>query len=548
MVYCVDGIRFFAGVPIKALQEHLSETKSEHQNSFYGACAALPEMSPIAVFELGGFCTTLHANQVLEIPPGFLCAEALLTETNTIMHWTTLRPIKQDLLDFKGQIDVARAIIEHDRATLPADKHPTLDVCDAQVQAAGIVLRWAEQQSRAIEDDVDVCPGGPGTMTLSAVKNLWIAAADGRQTAGPLSLSRDVAEKFARVLAGLIAQSRVFVPWTEVLAEAGIEDNSETSSMLLSALVPSLSSKLRLDVLDALGIIRSLLPQPPTAAAARGPPSKTAPDAATQRKHTSSKLKPTREGEKTESAPAAPPKATEHKKEPAPNPDPPQQKPPGLSNQAPQPTETSAAAVSPAATTPATSSANHHASEVLAAAAAAADVETDTPKPTPLPKPSAPGSPPTPATPQEPSEAEIALAEMRKQLATTGGQRFREVSTEVGNQRKRQKLASPKEAEAPTRLASNLLDDDHDDEAPDLEAAVAVAQPGASTGGDERKDRSSSSSEDEDSAEDEDEDGENEKPDSYDDGDSPIRDVVLTPVNPAVPAAMQVQDGLVKFL
>ena len=160
MVYCVDGIRFFAGVPIKALQEHLFDTKSEHQESFYGACAALPEMSPISVFELGGFITTLQANQVLEIPPGYLCAETLLTETSTIVHWTTLRPIQQDLLEFGVHVDVARTIIEHDKANLPADKRPTLDVCAAQVQGAAIVLHWAEQKSRALEDDV--CLEGTG--------------------------------------------------------------------------------------------------------------------------------------------------------------------------------------------------------------------------------------------------------------------------------------------------------------------------------------------------------------------------------------------------
>ncbi|CAE7808670.1 unnamed protein product [Symbiodinium sp. CCMP2592] len=518
MVYCADGIRFFAGVPIKALQEHLFDTKSEHQGSFHGACAALPEMSPISVFELGGFVTTLQANQVLEIPPGYLCAEALLTDTSTIVHWTTLRPIQQDLQEFGVQVDVARTIIEHDKANLPADKRPTLDVCAAQVQGAAIVRLWAEQKSRALED----CLEGPGLrnlVTLWAVKK-WIADSDGHRTV----------EQFARHLAGLIAQNRVLVPWTEVLAAAGIEDNSEPSRMLLSALRPSVSSQMQMDVPDSLNIIRSLLPTPQTAA--RGQSATAAHPAAPTLKHTS-KPRVREEGENTESAQAGPSqKKRKQKPEPAHSQEVNPPHDPSSQTQAPQPTETTAPAVSPeadhaAAATPATSAIDH-ASQAHAAAAASADTVVSSP----LPKPSVPqaGTPPTPVTPQERSEAEIALAEMRKRLAATGGHRFQEATEDIENARKRQKLGSPKSPTAPTQppqgsrgLPSGILDDDHEDETADLTAAIAKPSEGTGGGGGEKVGPSESSSgEDEDSDDDDDE-----KTDSYENGDSPDRDAVL---------------------
>ena len=342
------------------------------------------------------------------------------------------------------------------------------------------------------------------------------------------------------------------MPWTEVVAAAGIEDDSEPSRMLLSALKPSVSSQMQMDVPDGLNITRSLLLKLQKAAKGQGATPAHGPAAPTL-KHTS---KPRGEGEKKESAQAGP---SQQKRKQKPEPKPSQETvnpppPPGPSSQtqAPQPTETTAAAVSPtadnaAAATPATSAIDH-ASQVPAAFAdaetvvsaidhasqlSAASVDAETVVRGPLPKPSKPeaGSPATPGTPQEPSEAEIALAEMRKRLAATGGHRFQEVTEDVGNARKRQKLGSPRSPTQPPqssqRLPSNILDDDREDEAAGLEAALTKSGEGKG-GGDEEinPSNSGSSGEDEDS-DDDDSNDDDEKPDSYENGDSPDRDAVL---------------------
>ena len=191
VVVCVQGMRFLAGAPAHHLAEAFA-ARGSGRCSFVGVCQGITDLSPQELFQLGGFVVTLSPQQAIEIPAGFLVAEASLSSNNVVIHWVTARAVPQDLQQVSDCIDACFKMARADAQNkdLSEAQRRVVSVTLAQLEAAAIAREWLAARSMSIEDasnEASANTGTPVPATLSPFRmRLSDSASSFRNAAPPL--------------------------------------------------------------------------------------------------------------------------------------------------------------------------------------------------------------------------------------------------------------------------------------------------------------------------------------------------------------------------
>ncbi|CAE7507244.1 PLG [Symbiodinium necroappetens] len=143
MVACITGTRFICGAPLQDLCQHLSEKLGDDwAGSFLQLCDQLPQLSAQELGDVGGFFVVLKEKQMIEIPAGYVFAEAPLTPASVGSYWSVLRRgcsagVLRDAGFSLGDM------IELDLQKHRQGNEEFLDRVHAQVQAVPTFVGWA---------------------------------------------------------------------------------------------------------------------------------------------------------------------------------------------------------------------------------------------------------------------------------------------------------------------------------------------------------------------------------------------------------------------
>ena len=165
MVACITGTRFICGAPLQDLCQHLSEKLGDDwAGSFLQLCDQLPQLSARELGDAGGFFVVLKEKQMIEIPAGYVFAEAPLTPASVGSYWSVLRRgcsagVLRDAGFSLGDM------IELDLQKHRQGNEEFLDRVHAQVQAVPTFVGWAIFRGNLASEKGEERPGAEEPVT-----------------------------------------------------------------------------------------------------------------------------------------------------------------------------------------------------------------------------------------------------------------------------------------------------------------------------------------------------------------------------------------------